>query len=218
MEMTKEDAVSPVVGVMLMLVVTIIIAAVVSGFAGGLAGGKEKAPQVSLETHITLAEGWTPTEMTIKHLGGDPINTKNVKLVTSWVNASGFYHVASTIAPTYNESVDEVYHGTSTSHYEISSLNTDYYNGTYHEPYLVVPGDMPADSSGKETSLWFGNYILRAGDVIKASGNLDSANLVTDKKVIKDVELLTGNEVVNVRLIDLVSGSTIYDKNVIVEV
>lgn len=34
----KEDAVSPVVGVMLMLVVTIIIAAVVSGFAGGLAG------------------------------------------------------------------------------------------------------------------------------------------------------------------------------------
>jgi len=31
----KDDAVSPVVGVMLMLVVTIIIAAVVSAFAGG---------------------------------------------------------------------------------------------------------------------------------------------------------------------------------------
>ena len=43
MEMTKEDAVSPVVGVMLMLVVTIIIAAVVSGFAGGLAGGTKTA-------------------------------------------------------------------------------------------------------------------------------------------------------------------------------
>ena len=32
----REHAVSPVVGVMLMLVVTIIIAAVVSAFAGGL--------------------------------------------------------------------------------------------------------------------------------------------------------------------------------------
>ena len=45
----NEHAVSPVVGVMLMLVVTIIIAAVVSAFAGGLATGKEKAPQASLD-------------------------------------------------------------------------------------------------------------------------------------------------------------------------
>lgn len=43
-----EDAVSPVVGVMLMLVVTIIIAAVVSGFAGGLVGDNQKAPQASI--------------------------------------------------------------------------------------------------------------------------------------------------------------------------
>ena len=35
-----ERAVSPVVGVMLMLVVTIIIAAVVSAFAGGMTGGE----------------------------------------------------------------------------------------------------------------------------------------------------------------------------------
>ena len=44
----KNEAVSPVVGVMLMLVVTIIIAAVVSGFAGGLAGGTEAAPQAAI--------------------------------------------------------------------------------------------------------------------------------------------------------------------------
>jgi len=43
-----ESAVSPVVGVMLMLVVTIIIAAVVSAFAGGLSSGTNKAPQLSL--------------------------------------------------------------------------------------------------------------------------------------------------------------------------
>jgi flagellin-like protein len=44
----KENAVSPVIGILLMLVVTIIIAAVVSGFAGGLAVIPVKAPQLVL--------------------------------------------------------------------------------------------------------------------------------------------------------------------------
>jgi len=45
MELKIEGAVSPVVGVMLMLVVTIIIAAAVSAFAGGpLAGDEQGAP------------------------------------------------------------------------------------------------------------------------------------------------------------------------------
>ncbi|MDP3563469.1 MAG: type IV pilin, partial [Methanoregula sp.] len=49
MKQLTENAVSPVVGVMLMLVVVIIIAAVVSAFAGGLGTNTKKAPQVSLE-------------------------------------------------------------------------------------------------------------------------------------------------------------------------
>ncbi len=53
MKQRREDAVSPVVGVMLMLVVTIIIAAVVSGFAGGLASGTDKAPQAAFEAKIS---------------------------------------------------------------------------------------------------------------------------------------------------------------------
>lgn len=40
----SEDAVSPVIGVMLMLVVTIIIAAVVAAFAGGVGADAEPAP------------------------------------------------------------------------------------------------------------------------------------------------------------------------------
>jgi FlaG/FlaF family flagellin (archaellin) len=203
----REHAVSPVVGVMLMLVVTIIIAAVVSAFAGGLTTGKEKAPQVSLETHIQLHGGMMGgTQMTIKHLGGDPINTRNVKLVTSWVNASsGTYHVQSTVAPTYN---------TTNAAFDVSSLNTDSWGVQYNEPYLVVPGVVP----GGDNTLWFGNYIMRAGDVIKADMNMDTSNTLTDKQIIKDVNSLTGNEIVNVKLIDLISGSAIYDKDVIVEV
>lgn len=54
MTLKKDEAVSPVVGVMLMLVVTIIIAAVVSGFAGGLAGETQKAPQISLKAEPVI--------------------------------------------------------------------------------------------------------------------------------------------------------------------
>ena len=49
----QENAVSPVVGVMLMLVVTIIIAAVVSGFSGGLIGGKQqKTPTLAMDVKV----------------------------------------------------------------------------------------------------------------------------------------------------------------------
>lgn len=48
MKMKKSDAVSPVVGVMLMLVVTIIIAAMVSAFASGAVSEQRTAPNVQL--------------------------------------------------------------------------------------------------------------------------------------------------------------------------
>lgn len=73
----SDNAVSPVVGVMLMLVVTIIIAAVVSGFAGGLSGGTQKAPQVTLKT-----EAYNGTYILIEHLGGDPIATDSITVRT----------------------------------------------------------------------------------------------------------------------------------------
>jgi archaeal type IV pilus assembly protein PilA len=218
----NEHAVSPVVGVMLMLVVTIIIAAVVSAFAGGLAVGKEKAPQASLETHIKLTGGMSAgPSMIIKHMGGDPINTKDIKLVTSWANASGIYHVQSTTAAKYVNDTEEYYPGVASSHYNLSSMNvkTSYYY--YNEPYLVVAGQYPTSGdAAKDTPLWFGNYVMHAGDVIKADTNLDTGsygNTWTDKQIIKDVSLLTQNDLVNVQLIDLKSGTTIYDKNVNVE-
>jgi archaeal type IV pilus assembly protein PilA len=70
MQMQKRDdhAVSPVVGVMLMLVVTIIIAAIVAAFAGGLGSGSSKTPQATIQGTYSLTNG-----MTITHSGGDPI-------------------------------------------------------------------------------------------------------------------------------------------------
>jgi len=76
-ESMKEEAVSPVVGVMLMLVVTIIIAALVSAFAGGMAGSEKATPSMVMEGVYSQSGG-----MTISHAGGDPIALSEVTFRT----------------------------------------------------------------------------------------------------------------------------------------
>jgi FlaG/FlaF family flagellin (archaellin) len=94
MKRMNEEAVSPVVGVMLMLVVTIIIAAVVSGFAGGLAGDQSKAPQATLgvteviqgieDDDITNYDPDNPpgfeahNGLLFEHMGGDPFGLNDI--------------------------------------------------------------------------------------------------------------------------------------------
>ncbi len=82
----NDDAVSPVVGVMLMLVVTIIIAAIVSGFAGGLASGTSKPVQATIKADYSQSNG-----MTITHTGGDTINTLQTKIIVAPTADFGSY-------------------------------------------------------------------------------------------------------------------------------
>lgn len=73
----NDDAVSPVVGVMLMLVVTIIIAAIVSAFAGGLGGTSDAPPNAAIGGEFSIDGG-----MIITHLGGEPIALQAVTFYT----------------------------------------------------------------------------------------------------------------------------------------
>ena len=82
----NDYGVSPVVGVMMMLVVTIIIAAVVSGFSGGLVDMTQKAPSATVEVHVKNGGDNETSYFSMKVMGvSEPIHTKNLKLVTSWV-------------------------------------------------------------------------------------------------------------------------------------
>ncbi|MGC9435807.1 MAG: type IV pilin N-terminal domain-containing protein [Methanomicrobiales archaeon] len=72
-----DTAVSPVIGVMLMLVVTVIIAAVVSAFAGGMAGDTQMAPQASFGGDVDLSQNATIFE----HRGGDAIDLDEIGVV-----------------------------------------------------------------------------------------------------------------------------------------
>jgi len=73
--MKNDNAVSPVIGVMLMLVVVIIIAAVVAAFAGGMSEETKKSPQVSISADYSQVGG-----LKLYHNGGDNINTANAKI------------------------------------------------------------------------------------------------------------------------------------------
>lgn len=96
MSFKNQDAVSPVVGVMLMLVVTILIAAVVSAFAGGMGGTtKEKAPSVTLRGQYSLTEG-----ITLEHTGGDTIATRDTKLLIRGSPDIGTDYISTTVNKT----------------------------------------------------------------------------------------------------------------------
>ncbi len=66
----NEDAVSPVIGVMLMIVVTVIVAAVVSAFAGGMSTSESKVPNAAFTVHTNLDGNGT---IAFHHRGGDEL-------------------------------------------------------------------------------------------------------------------------------------------------
>ena len=72
----KDDAVSPVIGVMLMLVVTIVIAAVVAAFAGGLATETESAPVAVLDADVYEGD----KKIVLRSLSGDNIDLRETSV------------------------------------------------------------------------------------------------------------------------------------------
>lgn len=74
----KDDAVSPVVGVMIMLTITIILAAVVAAFAGGLAETDLASPVADLSAEFISSED--TVILRLSHNGGDPLNPGDIRV------------------------------------------------------------------------------------------------------------------------------------------
>lgn len=79
----RDDAVSPVIGVMLMLSITIILAAVLMAFAGGMADTKPATPSVDLSAAF-VKNGSDEIVLCVSHDGGDALNPDDIK-VTAYV-------------------------------------------------------------------------------------------------------------------------------------
>ena len=81
----NEDAVSPVIGVILMVAITVILAAVIAAFVFGLGGSQQAAPTASIVASNNPDTG--AYDLKIQHKGGEMLKGGDWKL--SVVNATG---------------------------------------------------------------------------------------------------------------------------------
>ncbi len=224
-----EDAVSPVVGVMLMLIVTIIIAAVVSGFAGTLISGQDKAPTITADAKIVNAGYYYPSIFQIRITGvSDPVPTRDVKIVTTWTSSQTGEKNQTVVMPNVPN-----------QHYGSYNYPAPLGSGPGVENFKMVNERDPAQ--------YFGNYTLVAGTSIFAYpagawGPYSTAayggygpvtptyNYTTGTGYIygtdvDDVQAVLGynwnatrpGDIVNVKLIHIPTGKTIFEKDVPVE-
>ncbi len=205
----SERAVSPVVGVMLMLVVTIIIAAVVSAFAGGLGSGSKATPQAVIDADVTynvttggngMGDPFTCTAIKFKLISGEPLPTKDLSIITYYTNSSGYVY----------------------KHEQTASSNAvNFYLGTPWENYNMI-SRVPyrnnlATGWGNEIQQHFGNFTWQTGDAITTGCTAGTANLLgmsSDGSYL-DPDFKPGSTV-EIKIKYVPSGGFLFDKEVVV--
>jgi len=212
----SDDGVSPVVGVMLMLAVTVIIAAIVSAAAGGLSDTEKQAPSAILAVHFyenrSYGTDFFINSMTIEHVSGSPLQTKDLSISTYFRNSSGL--IKGTL-------MGEKY-------VEVGSQNCGLLFINDQDRF----GSSPlVDSSAGGYKSWFGNAsaVLMAGDSLVTpapyyASATDKENLALDSILGFKTYDSTGQidngykagSVIAVKIVHIPSGQVIYDKDVVI--
>jgi len=221
----REDAVSPVVGVMLMLVVTIIIAAVVSAFAGGLVGGSNTAtPTLSMDVKIANTGSYATSSFAATVLGiSAPTATQQLKLSTSWVTTMKDNSTYTSGIPKNTANGASFAGGATVT---AASATT-----SSQAPYGFGPGITgPTISMSYPYNMnqSFGNYTLEQGTGLIAEAPTGYINYVAggsgqsggpsgmNTVLGSGWEQLRTGDVVTVRVIYAPTGKIVYQKDVVV--
>jgi archaeal flagellin N-terminal-like domain len=83
-----KEAVSPVIGVILMVAVTVILAAVVAAFTLGFSENQSVTPQVTFDYTYDSDTGSNAGELTVRHYTGDTFESDRVRLRGTGLNSS----------------------------------------------------------------------------------------------------------------------------------
>lgn len=73
-----DEAVSPVIGVILMVAITVILAAVIGAFVLDIGGGQEAAPQANFDWSYENSGG--STQVSVEHAGGGQVDASQLSL------------------------------------------------------------------------------------------------------------------------------------------
>lgn len=229
-----EDAVSPVIGVMLMLVITVVIAGVVSVFGVGMAGDTEPAPTVILDVQILSNFGALDNgagalrgpDFQIRHVSGDALDTGDIEIQAAWYDENGKFHdskySAEAVKRKYPNGLPAI--GSSSPRMQPMYVKTQ---------VPSIDGDYTYKSGGLD--YYFGDYILTPGyritsttdflydgnnkgsqfmDVIFNDGEIITGNSLEDEGI---MEYLTKGTPVQITILHIPSNSIIFDKEVIVQ-
>ena len=186
--------VSPVIGVMLMIVVTVILAAAVSAYSSGMVSTTSIPPtatfEVKIEKDVIGDMGFPLSYMSIKEITGDAIPTKDLKIIT--IDAGG---IVTEVLP--------------------NSGNTDYkaygtkVTGT--SPYWNNPAE---GYFGSSTDTDFGNYMLKPGVVMVADEYNNYEGTTGMEAMFSEWSSISDGDWVTVKIIHLPSQKVIFQTNV----
>lgn len=222
----SDDAVSPVVGVMLMIVITVVIAAVITTFATGVTSDAEAAPVAVLDVEIyeyyqALDTSGGP-DFHISHISGDPIDTKDITIQLSWEHNGKSYF----------------------STYSADSFKAKHRNGvdggggvSRMQPMYVktpVTDDMRKEYSSSNLDYYFGDVILESGMRLTATADFLIDNQENTQSDYMDIIFNNGetggldstygimaempkDTAVQVTILHVPSNKAVYDKEVVVQ-
>ena len=212
------EGVSPVVGVMLMLSVTIIIAAIVSAAAGSLSGTEKKAPSGILDVHFYENRSFgsfSAPAMTIEHVSGNPLQTKDLSITTYFTNVSG-----------------EMIKGNLIGEKSVPGNDSwsDFGSGTYTGVLFINDQDRfgsPLQDYSTGYASWFGNTsaVLMAGDVLVTPAQFcgpsephynPGLNYILGFDTTDPASGYKAGAVITVKIVHIPSGQVIFDKDVVV--
>ncbi len=235
--MRSEKAVSPVIGVMLMLVVTVLLAAAVSAYTGSFQTKKPTPTavfRVTIVKNRTVLMGSYKTKVSyiqITEVSGDEIPTKDLEIITYNPNAYGKHKTMIVLPNSHNTHYYLNFHyysPTTGKWYNWSSWE----NGT--SPYL---NDVSKGYFGNNPKVDFGNYTIAPGVTITADwysnypqdpwnattgwyGNAKpygGGNVTGFCACIADGWNVTPGQYITVKIVYLPTNSVIWEKNVVVE-
>ncbi len=193
----NSEAVSPVIGVMLMLVVTIIVAAAVSAFAGGFASDQKKTPVAQIDVQLKTTGSYP--KLVFTHLGGDALKTRDLKIIT-------YYHdITRTIEGFKSEDVcKHVTDGSLDPKNPVNNFDAaDYAAGAS----IVTNDGYPCTVSNGEPVKFWGNSTMMPGDVYTTIDATSLESVIATRSV--------GDEPIEVEILHIPSGKTIYSGEVI---
>ncbi|ETA66941.1 hypothetical protein MettiDRAFT_0344 [Methanolobus tindarius DSM 2278] len=230
------SAASPVIGVMLMVVVTVILAAAVSSYSTGMLKGSEAVPSASFDVEMRVDIPYNNSAnmsyIAITEITGDKIPTSDLKIITINPNARGDIKTME-VLPNSNNTVSMAFSSnsgnsnTGTSPYwNLGNFPTE---GQFFGEYILEPGmTMVADEYSNYISDYYwdedlGRYISYSsqGDSWKTAMQAMFADWcegdpMDSYHIDPDTRTIHAGDVVTIKIVHMPTNKVIFTKDVVV--